>query len=58
MKALMKIAAAGLIALVATASGASAQVNLQNYVALGDSLTAGYASAGLAQYYQIGRAHV
>ena len=52
MKALMKIAAAGLVALVATAGGASAQVNLQTYVALGDSLTAGFASGGLAQYYQ------
>ncbi len=52
MKALTKIAAVGLVALLATAGGASAQVNLQNYVALGDSLTAGYASAGLAEFYQ------
>ena len=52
MKAIMKVAAVGLVVLLATAGGASAQVNLQKYVALGDSLTAGYASAGLAEYYQ------
>ena len=52
MKALMKISALGLVVLLATALGASAQVNLQNYVAIGDSLTAGYSSGGLAQYYQ------
>lgn len=31
---------------------ASAQVSFERYVALGDSLTAGYASSGLVQYYQ------
>ncbi len=31
---------------------ASAQVDFTRYVALGDSLTAGYASGGLVQYYQ------
>jgi lysophospholipase L1-like esterase len=31
---------------------ASAQVNFEQYVALGDSLTAGYASGGLTQFYQ------
>lgn len=38
--------------LLAVAGGAFAQVNLSNYVALGDSLTAGFSSAGLSQYYQ------
>lgn len=37
---------------LALASGALAQVNFSNYVALGDSLTAGYASGGLAKFYQ------
>ncbi len=38
---------------VALAAGAaSAQVDLSRYVALGDSLTAGYASGGLTKYYQ------
>ena len=31
---------------------AFAQVDFSRYVALGDSLTAGYASGGLAKYYQ------
>jgi len=39
------------VALVVT-GGASAQVDFTKYVAVGDSLTAGYASSGLAQYYQ------
>ncbi len=34
------------------AVSATAQVNFSNYVALGDSLTAGYASGGLAKFYQ------
>ncbi|TAM47373.1 MAG: hypothetical protein EPN53_11845 [Acidobacteria bacterium] len=33
-------------------SAAFAQVDFSRYVALGDSLTAGYASGGLAKYYQ------
>ncbi len=41
----------GLVAALAAGS-AFAQVDLSRYVALGDSLTAGYASGGLAKYYQ------
>ncbi len=40
------------VALLLGAGMASAQVDFSNYVALGDSLTAGYASAGLAKMYQ------
>lgn len=43
-----------LLALLAlgVAAVASAQVDFTRYVALGDSLTAGYASGGLAKFYQ------
>jgi len=41
-----------LLLTLAVASLATAQVNFSNYVALGDSLTAGYASGGLAKFYQ------
>lgn len=40
------------LALLALAGAASAQVDTSKYVALGDSLTAGYASGALAQLYQ------
>jgi lysophospholipase L1-like esterase len=40
------------LAVVVAAAPAMAQVNLSNYVALGDSLTAGYASASLMDWYQ------
>lgn len=46
-----KLIALALAALL-VAGGASAQVDLSRYVALGDSLTAAYASGGLAQLYQ------
>lgn len=51
MKALARTAIVA-FAMLACASVASAQVDFSKYVALGDSLTAGYASQGLAQYYQ------
>lgn len=41
----------GLVVALA-AAGASAQVDFSKYVAIGDSLTAGYASGGLTKYYQ------
>jgi len=41
----------GLLALLGVVP-ASAQVSFNQYVALGDSLTAGYASSGLVQFYQ------
>jgi lysophospholipase L1-like esterase len=40
------------LAVLLTAGMAGAQVDFSNYVALGDSLTAGYASSGLVQFYQ------
>jgi lysophospholipase L1-like esterase len=40
------------LALLLVAGGAFAQGSFSSYVALGDSLTAGYASGGLAQVYQ------
>ncbi len=40
------------VAALLLAGSAFAQVDLTKYVALGDSLTAGYASAGLAKMYQ------
>jgi len=40
------------LAALLAAAPAVAQVNLSNYVALGDSLTAGYASASLMDWYQ------
>lgn len=45
---------AGLLGLVVAlaAAGASAQVDFSKYVALGDSLTAGYASGALTKFYQ------
>jgi lysophospholipase L1-like esterase len=51
MRVTRKLFAAGLAALL-LAGGAAAQVDLSRYVAVGDSLTAGYASGGLAQLYQ------
>jgi lysophospholipase L1-like esterase len=42
----------GLVLSLAVTGGASAQVDFTKYVAVGDSLTAGYASSGLAEYYQ------
>jgi lysophospholipase L1-like esterase len=42
----------GLVLSLAVTGGASAQVDFSKYVAVGDSLTAGYASSGLAVYYQ------
>lgn len=49
----MKKATAALVFFaLGIATLASAQVNFTNYVALGDSLTAGYASGGLAKFYQ------
>ncbi len=42
---------ASLVALL-VAGAAAAQVDFTRYVALGDSLTAGYASGGLAEFYQ------
>jgi lysophospholipase L1-like esterase len=42
----------GLVLSLAVTGGASAQVDFTKYVAVGDSLTAGYASSGLAVYYQ------
>lgn len=44
-------ASLGLLALLGVVP-ASAQVSFERYVALGDSLTAGYVSGGLTQYYQ------
>lgn len=49
-KTLLALTAVALIA----ATPAGAQVNLQRYVALGDSLTAGYASGGLVARHQYG----
>jgi lysophospholipase L1-like esterase len=40
------------LALALVGASAFAQVDLSRYVALGDSLTAGYASGALTQYYQ------
>ncbi len=51
MRDTRKLFALALAALL-LAGGASAQVDLSRYVAVGDSLTAAYASAGLAQLYQ------
>lgn len=51
MRDTTKLFAVALAALL-VAGGAAAQVDLSRYVALGDSLTAGFASAGLAQAYQ------
>jgi hypothetical protein len=48
MKKLLAIAAAVLL----SAGAAGAQADFSNYVALGDSLTAGFASGGLVQFYQ------
>jgi hypothetical protein len=47
-----RIATLSLALLLAAAGGAFAQINLSNYVAIGDSLTAGFSGAGLSQYYQ------
>ncbi len=47
-KLLIVLTLAALLGAVPT----SAQVDFTRYVALGDSLTAGYASGGLVQYYQ------
>ena len=44
--------ALAVVAALVVAGNAAAQVNFSNYVALGDSLTAGYASGGLAKFYQ------
>jgi lysophospholipase L1-like esterase len=44
--------ALAVLAALVVAASAAAQVNFSNYVALGDSLTAGYASGGLAKFYQ------
>jgi len=51
MKTTSKLFAVALAAFL-VAGGAAAQVDLSRYVALGDSVTAGYASAGLAKAYQ------
>ena len=51
MRDTRKLFALALAALL-VAGGAAAQVDLSRYVALGDSLTAAYASDGLAQLYQ------
>jgi len=51
MRDTRKLLALALAALL-VAGGAAAQVDLSRYVALGDSLTAAYASDGLAQLYQ------
>ena len=42
----------GLLLALVMAGGAQAQADFSKYVAVGDSLTAGYASSGLARYYQ------
>ena len=52
MKTARKVLLLGLVLSLAVAGGASAQVDFTKYVAIGDSLTAGYASSGLAEYYQ------
>ena len=52
MKNARKALLLGLVLSLAVAGGVSAQVDFTKYVAVGDSLTAGYASSGLAQYYQ------
>ena len=51
MKTTSKLCALALAAFL-VAGGAAAQVDLSIYVALGDSVTAAYASAGLAKAYQ------
>jgi len=51
MRNLRKVTVLSLAALL-LAGGAVAQVDFTKYVALGDSLTAGFASNGLAQFYQ------
>lgn len=48
MKKLLAIVAAVLL----SAGAAGAQADFSNYVALGDSLTAGFVSGGLVQFYQ------
>ncbi len=52
MRIARSVCIVSLIVALGAAGGAVAQVNFSNYVALGDSLTAGYASGGLAQFYQ------
>jgi lysophospholipase L1-like esterase len=52
MKIARKALLLGLVLSLAVTGGASAQVDFTKYVAVGDSLTAGYASSGLAEYYQ------
>jgi lysophospholipase L1-like esterase len=52
MKIARKALLLGLVLSLAVAGGVSAQVDFTKYVAVGDSLTAGYASNGLAEYYQ------
>jgi hypothetical protein len=52
MKTARKALLLGLVLSLAVTGGASAQVDFTKYVAVGDSVTAGYASSGLAEYYQ------
>jgi lysophospholipase L1-like esterase len=52
MKNLRTLTVIALASSLALAGAASAQVSFEKYVALGDSLTAGYASGGLTQAYQ------
>ncbi len=52
MRIARSVCVLSLVVVLGAAGGAVAQVNFTNYVALGDSLTAGYASGGLAQFYQ------
>jgi len=52
MKGTNKALLLGLALSLLVAAGAGAQPDFTKYVAVGDSLTAGYASGGLAEYYQ------
>lgn len=47
-----KVSILAIVATLAAGIPARGQVNFSNYVALGDSLTAGYASGGLTKFYQ------
>jgi lysophospholipase L1-like esterase len=52
MENLGKATVLALVATLALAGGAAAQVDFSKYVALGDSATAGFSAGALTQYYQ------